>query len=183
MSAEVTLEERKTLMLMKLRGYKLIERVEKKEIITFLAKKPKEDKRILIWCIPLQIAIGVRYIEQMKQDMQESNIEEGIIITGGRYTPSAKTRAPDKDIELIPRAFPAFNIFEHILIPKHEILTLKEREKVLSEYKVQPYQLPWIKTSDPAAIAIGAKPGDVLRIIRESQTAGKYISYRYVIEG
>jgi DNA-directed RNA polymerase subunit H len=53
----------------------------------------------------------------------------------------------------------------------------------LNEYRVQPYQLPRLKASDPGAKAIGAKPGDVVRILRESPTAGRYTSYRYVVEG
>jgi len=48
---------------------------------------------------------------------------------------------------------------------------------------VHPYQLPRLKASDPAVLAIGAKPGDVVRIIRDSPTAGKYVSYRHVVEG
>jgi DNA-directed RNA polymerase subunit H len=70
-----------------------------------------------------------------------------------------------------------------VLVPKHEIATSEEREKVLSEFRVQPYQLPRLKASDPAVKAIGAKPGDIVKIMRDSPTAGKYVSYRYVIEG
>ncbi|MEM3722628.1 MAG: DNA-directed RNA polymerase subunit H, partial [Candidatus Bathyarchaeia archaeon] len=55
-------------------------------------------------------------------------------------------------------------------------------EKLLAQYRVKPYQLPQIKASDPAAKAIGAKPGDILRIIRKSPTAGEHIAYRYVVE-
>ncbi|MDH5461481.1 MAG: DNA-directed RNA polymerase subunit H, partial [Candidatus Bathyarchaeota archaeon] len=40
-----------------------------------------------------------------------------------------------------------------------------------------------IKASDPAVIAIGAKSGDIVRIVRKSPTAGEYIAYRYVVEG
>ena len=53
----------------------------------------------------------------------------------------------------------------------------------MKKYRVKPYQLPRIKASDPVVRAIGAKPGDILKIIRDSPTAGKYVSYRYVIEG
>jgi DNA-directed RNA polymerase subunit H (RpoH/RPB5) len=45
----------------------------------------------------------------------------------------------------------------------------------------EPYQFPWIKESDPISIIIGAKAGDVLKIIQKSQTAGKYEGYRYVV--
>ncbi|MEM3576897.1 MAG: DNA-directed RNA polymerase subunit H [Candidatus Bathyarchaeia archaeon] len=85
-------------------------------------------------------------------------------------------------MELLPKTFPAFDIFEHKLVPKHEILTEEEKEQLLAQYKVKPYQLPQIKASDPAVKAIGAKPGDILRIIRRSPTAGEHIAYRYVVE-
>jgi DNA-directed RNA polymerase subunit H len=42
--------------------------------------------------------------------------------------------------------------------------------------------MPQIGSTDPAVKVIGAKPGDVLRIIRRSQTAGEHITYRYVVE-
>ncbi|MEM2935635.1 MAG: DNA-directed RNA polymerase subunit H [Candidatus Bathyarchaeia archaeon] len=79
--------------------------------------------------------------------------------------------------------FPSFDIFEHALVPLHEVLTEEERKAVLAQYRVQPHQLPWILVSDPAVKAIGGKPGDIVKITRDSPTAGKYISYRYVIEG
>lgn len=75
------------------------------------------------------------------------------------------------------------DIRRHVLVPKHEVATKKEVEGLLNKYKVTPHQLPLIKSSDPAAKAIGAKPGDVLKITRESQTAGRAITYRHVIEG
>jgi len=53
----------------------------------------------------------------------------------------------------------------------------------LSQYRVQPYQFPRLRTSDPGAKAIDAKPGDIVKITRASPTAGKYVSYRYVVEG
>ncbi|MCX8153207.1 MAG: DNA-directed RNA polymerase subunit H [Candidatus Bathyarchaeota archaeon] len=82
----------------------------------------------------------------------------------------------------MPKSFPVFDIFEHDLVPKHEILSEKEREQLLSQYKVEPYQMPQIKATDPAVKVIGAKPGDILKITRKSPTAGEYISYRYVVE-
>jgi DNA-directed RNA polymerase subunit H len=114
--------------------------------------------------------------------MKEANLDMGIMVTSGRYTHAVKQSAKKRKIELLPRTFPAFDIFEHQLVPKHEILTQEEKEKILTQYKVQPYQLPQIKASDPAVKAIGAKPGDILRIIRKSATAGEHIAYRYVVE-
>jgi len=176
------IEERKAQILIKLRGYKLIKRKEAKGASGFLVKNAEKQK-ILIWCLPSQGTIGVQYINQLKKAMKEEEVDRAIVITSGRYTQAARAGARKRGIELIPRIFPSFNIFDHVLVPKHEIVKPEERKKLLEEYRVQPYQLPRLKASDPAVKAIGAKPGDIVRIIRDSPTAGKYVSYRYVVEG
>jgi DNA-directed RNA polymerase subunit H len=68
-------------------------------------------------------------------------------------------------------------------VPKHIILGQEETEKLLNTYHIKPYQLPFIKVSDPAAEEIGAQPGQIIKIIRRSYTAGEHAYYRYVIEG
>ncbi|MEM1550867.1 MAG: DNA-directed RNA polymerase subunit H, partial [Candidatus Bathyarchaeia archaeon] len=69
------------------------------------------------------------------------------------------------------------------LVPKHEILSPEERRALMEKYRIEPWKLPRIKVSDPAIRLIGAKPGDIVKIIRRSLTAGESIYYRYVIEG
>jgi len=182
LSAKPTVEERKAQVLVSLRGYKLLKREEQNGMPSFAVELP-DGGRALIWCIPTQGAVGVQYIHQLRKAMKEAGFERGIIITSGRYTQAAKAHVRRRGIELIPRIFPSFNIFEHRLVPRHEILPSEERQKVLTEYRVEPYQLPRIRSSDPAAKAIGAKPGDIVRVTRESPTAGKYVSYRYVVQG
>jgi DNA-directed RNA polymerase subunit H len=177
-----SIEERKAQILMRLRGYKLIKNIKQKEGPSFLVKTAGE-KKALMFCLPTEGTVGVQLIAQVKKAMIEAKVENGLIITSGRYTQAAKTHARKRGIELIPRIFPSFNIFEHVLVPQHAITTPEEREKVLKEYRLLPYQLPRLKTSDPAAKAIGAKPGDVVKVTRDSPTAGKYVSYRYVVEG
>lgn len=178
-----SIEEQKAQVLIKLRGYKLLKRKEHKDAVGFIVKTRDKQEKALIWCIPSQKTIGVAYINQLKKVMKEINVEKGIIVSSGRYTQAAKISAKKSGIELLPKIFPTFNIFEHELVPKHEILTSSEKEELLAKYRVKPYQLPRILTSDPAAKAIGAKPGDIIRILRDSPTAGKHIAYRYVVEG
>jgi len=167
---------------MGLRGYKFVKKRVHKGATSFLVKTA-EDMKELIWCLPTQGTVGVQFINQVRKAMKEAGVERGIVVTSGRYTQAAKTHARRRGIELIPRIFPSFNIYEHVLVPKHEIITNEERQKVLGEYRVQPFQLPRLKVSDPAAKAIGAKPGDVVKVTRESPSAGRYVSYRYVVEG
>lgn len=179
---EESLEERKANVLIKLRGYKLIKKEKQKDAISFIVETSKDKQKVLIWCLPDESTVGITSVNRLQKVMKEAKIEKGIIITSGRYTHAVKQSARKKGIELLPRNFPAFDLFEQKLVPKHEILTQKEREQLLAQYKVQPYQLPQIKASDPAVKAIDAKPGDILRIIRKSATAGIHIAYRYVVE-
>ncbi|MEM5805419.1 MAG: DNA-directed RNA polymerase subunit H [Candidatus Aenigmatarchaeota archaeon] len=72
-------------------------------------------------------------------------------------------------------------IIEHELVPKHELLTEKEKEELLKRYGITLRQLPRIFASDPAIRHLNAKPGDVVKIIRKSETAGESIYYRVVI--
>jgi len=74
-------------------------------------------------------------------------------------------------------------ILEHELVPKHELLSKEEAVRVLKELGVRPEQLPWIRASDPVARLLGAKPGDIIRVIRKSPTAGVSIAYRFVVVG
>ncbi len=74
-------------------------------------------------------------------------------------------------------------ILEHELVPKHELLSKEEAVRVLRELGVRPEQLPWIRASDPVARLLGAKPGDIIRVVRKSPTAGVSIAYRFVVVG
>lgn len=182
MSEEESLEERKVRILIKLRKYKLVKKEELKDKVSYLVKIPRDKQKALIWCIPEEGTVGILITNRLHKAMTDANVERGIIITSGRYTHAARLNAKKKGIELLPRTFPAFDIFEHELVPKHEILTPKERERLLTQYRIEPYQLPQIKASDPAVKAIGAKLGDILRVVRKSTTAGTHTAYRYVVE-
>jgi DNA-directed RNA polymerase subunit H (RpoH/RPB5) len=179
---ETTIEEKKAQVLIHLRGYKE-EKHKKNEdgTVTYFAKA--KTGNIMLYCVPGEVTIGIQYINKLAKHMKDEDIERALIITSGRYTQAAKVNAKKKNIELIPRVFPAFNLFEHAMVPKHEILTDKEKQELLQKYKVHTYQLPYIRFSDPGVKAIGAKPGDVVKIARNSQTAGKYYAYRFVVEG
>jgi len=74
------------------------------------------------------------------------------------------------------------NILEHHYVPKHEILTDSETKKFQKSLEYDVEELPKIKAKDPVVKAIDAKPGDILRITRDSQTAGTFLTYRLVEE-
>ena len=75
-----------------------------------------------------------------------------------------------------------FDLMNHDLVPLHQIITENEKNDLLKKYKIEPNQLPKILDTDPICISIGAKPGQILKIIRKSHTADESFSYRLVIE-
>ena len=72
------------------------------------------------------------------------------------------------------------NIQDHMLVPKHEIMSEDDISEEFSNVDYDYRDLPKIKSKDPVVKAIEAKPGDILRITRESQTAGVFVTYRIV---
>ena len=75
-----------------------------------------------------------------------------------------------------------FDIQEHKLVPKHEIMTEEEISEEFSDVDYNFKDLPKIKANDPVVEEIGAEPGNILRITRNSETAGKFVTYR-IVEG
>jgi DNA-directed RNA polymerase subunit H len=177
-----TIEERKAEVLIKLRKYKLIEKEKFEGAYAYIIDIPQDKERAIVWCILGEATVGIAAMNTLYKIMKEKDLDRAIVVTEGRYTHAVKLGAKKKKVELLPKSFPVFDIFEHALVPFHEILTEKEKNALLSQYKVKPYQMPQIKSGDPAVKAIGAKPGDVLKITRKSTTAGEHITYRYVVE-
>ena len=71
---------------------------------------------------------------------------------------------------------------DHVYVPKHEIILKSEAEEVLKKYNCKPTELPLIYVTDPAIKLLGVKPGDMIKITRNSPTAGTSLYYRYVVE-
>ncbi len=71
----------------------------------------------------------------------------------------------------------------HVAVPRHEIAAKAEIDEWLREYGIAREELKKILSSDPPAVWIGAKPGDVVKIYRPSESAGKAVVYRLCING
>lgn len=75
------------------------------------------------------------------------------------------------------------------MVPRHELLTDDEADKVLKRLKITRDQLPKIKDSDAAiktlkvAINMDIPEKSVVKIIRDSQTSETAEVYRLVIRG
>ncbi len=73
------------------------------------------------------------------------------------------------------------DVLLHELVPKHYLLTKEESKNLLEKYKITMSDLPQMFDNDPVSMAIGAKEGDIIKIVRDSNTTVKKINYyRYV---
>ncbi|XP_070563148.1 DNA-directed RNA polymerases I, II, and III subunit RPABC1 [Ptychodera flava] len=133
---------------------------------------------------PEEPKIGIKTIKTYCQKLQEENITRAIIVVQTGMTPSAKQSlvdmAPKYILEQFLEAELLINITEHELVPEHVVMTPEEKAELLARYRLKEHQLPRIQQGDPVARYFGLKRGQVVKIIRPSETAGRYISYRLV---
>ncbi|VDN26263.1 unnamed protein product [Gongylonema pulchrum] len=134
---------------------------------------------------PEDAKIGIKTIKAICQQMQEQAITRAIIVVQAGMTPSAKQAisdmAPKYTLEQFLEAELMVNITEHELVPEHVVMTNEEKNELLARYKLKDTQLPRIQQSDPVARYFGLRRGHVVKIIRPSETAGRYITYRLVV--
>lgn len=72
-------------------------------------------------------------------------------------------------------------VSEHMLVPKHEILNDKDKQKLFEEFGITLKNLPKLLVSDAAIKTLNPKEGDVIKITRKSYTAGETVFYRGVV--
>jgi DNA-directed RNA polymerase subunit H len=69
---------------------------------------------------------------------------------------------------------------KHVFVPKHIKISEEEKKGVLQQYGITIHDLPQISIKDPAIAHLEAAVGDMIKITRDSNTAGTSIFYRSV---
>ena len=73
------------------------------------------------------------------------------------------------------------DIRKHVLVPRHAKLGERDKEALFSKYEISGPELPKILKEDAALEGFDVKPGDVIKIMRKSRTAGESVFYRVVV--
>jgi len=75
------------------------------------------------------------------------------------------------------------DITKHELVPEHILLNENEKDRLLKKYGITLRQLPRILVTDPVVKILNGKPGDIVKIIRKSPTAGETVYHRVIVRG
>ncbi|TKR94596.1 hypothetical protein L596_008861 [Steinernema carpocapsae] len=146
----------------------------------------RTDNESMFVCFPEEPKIGIKSLKAIFLMMKEQSCTRAIIVLQQGMTPAAKTaldeiKANDFRIEYFIENELLINITEHELVPEHVVMSASEKKELLQRYKLKESQLPRIQAGDPVARYYGLQRGQVVKIIRPSKTAGRYITYRFVV--
>ena len=157
----------------------------KRNDLTILAEHETDAEDQLFVFLPDDDKVGVKTIKQYCEMMKEASVSHAILVVKQGVTPFAKTALQEmastyliehfRDAELL------VDVTEHRLVPAHALLSPEDRQALLDRYKLRAEQLPRIQRTDPVARYYGLKVGDVVKIVRLSETAGRYVTYRVCI--
>lgn len=154
-----------------------------RDALTVLVEKTDDTTDQLFVFFPTDEKLGLGPIKLYCNRMKDNNVSRAIIVVRGSLTSIAKTAISElsqrgfkleyfKDAELL------VDITEHKLVPEHVVLSEDEKKKLLERYRLKEFQLPRILVTDPVARYLGLERRKVVKIIRPSETAGRYVTYR-----
>jgi DNA-directed RNA polymerase I, II, and III subunit RPABC1 len=131
-----------------------------------------------------ETTLGTAPVKTFISYIHEHHFYTGILVNSGNVTTNAYKLIPPAlpaIIEIFQEADLLVNITRHELVPTHLLLSKIEKKELLERYRLKETQLPRIQVNDPVAKYLGLRRGQVVKIVRRSETAGRYASYRWCI--
>lgn len=155
--------------------------------LTVLVEKGDDETNQLFVFFTTDEKVGVRPIKTITDRMRAEGVTNAIMVLRVDITPFAKSALSEMSdsfrIEHFKEAELLVDITKHQLVPIHQVLTQTEKSELLKRYRLKETQLPRIQPNDPVARYYGMRRGQVVKIIRPSETAGRYVTYRVCLGG
>ena len=157
--------------------------VDRQNLTFVVTHSQSADDKLLVFFADEE-TLGITRLRKMMDRMRESTIMKAILIFPMKLSPQANKFVNEMQqqkyyVELFSEAELLVNITQHVLVPKHEVLVDEAKKLLLKRYRLKETQLPRIQVTDPVARYYGLKRGQVVKITRPSETAGKYVTYRF----
>ena len=157
---------------------------DRQQLTVIVANEEATEDKIIVF-FPEDEKVGVKPIKIYTDQMREMGIKRAILVLRQGITPFAKQGVAEMSdefsIEHFREAELLIDITEHHLVPEHVVLSEEEKKALLARYRLKEFQLPRIQPTDPVARYFGMKRGQIVKIIRPSETAGRYVTYRICI--
>ncbi|MCG3255539.1 MAG: hypothetical protein KAU62_05595, partial [Candidatus Heimdallarchaeota archaeon] len=170
--------------ILEFRGFQIKNTKEDDDFLDVYADKISEEKEKItaIARFPKNPQIGVKLIRLLGKLQEEEQLGEALLIAESPLTHYAKKESIKLGIEIISSNNPLFNIFDHEIVRQHIKLKRPEIKYFLERYQIERHQIPKILENDAAVKAIQAKPGDVIKIVRNPDMGEHGSYYRVVIK-
>lgn len=146
-----------------------------RESLTMLKQKADDPSDQIYVFFPEEAkgkALGVKPIAMKAERMEKDTVYRSIVVLQTGLTPHAKQAVERLSVgqrfrmEIFFENELLVNITQHVLVPKHELLSDEDKNALLKRYKLKESQLPRIQRSDPIARYYGLVQGDVVKITR-----------------
>lgn len=153
------------------------EQSARKNMSRIFTKPSNENIHIMIfWTFQL----GVEEIKYFRQQMDENNISHSIIVYGNKITPKAagmirQLRVQNVIIEAFNETELQINITKSVKVPRHIICSRVKKDEILKTYNITTSGIPQIKVTDPVMKYYGASRGQLVKIVRPSESV-RYIT-------
>jgi len=155
-----------------------------RDSLTMLVGKGDDDTDQLFVFFPedTKEKVSLKAITVITDRMKDEAVTNAILVVKVDLNPYAKQAVQEFSdsfrIEHFKESEMLVDITKHTLVPKHIVLSENEKAELLKRYRLKETQLPRIQLNDPVARYYGMKRGQVVKIVRPSETAGRYVTYR-----
>ncbi|KAM7258417.1 hypothetical protein ACFE04_014158 [Oxalis oulophora] len=138
--------------------------------------KPNDESDQIYVFFPDREKVGVADIKGYINRLRSEKVFRAIVAIQKQLSPFARSSISEVSsvihLEVFQEVDLLVNITDHVLVPKHQVLIPEEKKALLEKYTVKETQMPRILVTDPVARYYGLKRGEVVKIIRPSDTAG-----------
>lgn len=151
-----------------------------------------EDKKLATQDLLRHVRYNSQFNETNPRHTQQQRMQDlsppanhALLITGsnpgGVLKNAIMSLRPAHHIEVFTYSELLVDITEHEYVPEHTVLTEEEKQALLKRYTVNEAQLPRMTIDDPISRYFGLTYGQVVKIIRKSNAAGRSVTYRVVV--
>jgi len=159
---------------------------EIKERLSFLIFGKEGNKILLCWFKERKLGPSIRTVVE---HMQNENVKKALVVVDEGVTPGSKEIL--KNLKICEKiiidvwTLEESMIFvpDHIYVPKHRICSVREKKNLFKTYALTKKDLPYITSDDIMVKYLGASKGQLIQIIRASDTNPEVFieSFRIVV--